>query len=118
MSMFHSVPKSFGYAWAGMRTAFLKEPNFRVHVFATILAVALGLFVGLNNQEWAILVITITMVVVLELLNTAIEAVVNLVSPQMQEAARIAKDTAAAAVLLSAVGAVIVGLMLFVPKLI
>lgn len=116
--MFHSVPKSFGYAWAGIKTAFLKEPNFRVHVFATLLAVALGLFVGLNNQEWSILMVTISMVVALELVNTAIEAIVNLVSPQVQEAARVAKDTAAAAVLLSAIGAVIVGLMLFVPKLI
>lgn len=116
--MFHSIPRSFGYAWAGVKTAFLKEPNFRVHVIVGLIVIGAGFMVGLTNLEWIILVLTIVIVIVLELLNTAAEAIVNLVSPQMQESARIAKDTSAAAVFLAAIGAVIVGLLLFVPKLI
>ncbi len=81
------------------------------------MVIGLGFMVRLNNSEWLILILTITLVIVLELLNTAVESIVNLVSPQMQEAARIAKDTSAAAVLLAAVGAVVVGLLLFLPKL-
>jgi len=117
MSVFHSIPKSFGYAIAGIKTAIKNEPNFRVHMMAGIAASGLGLFLGLNTTEWAILILTIVVVVVLELINTAIEAIVNLVSPQLQEAARVAKDTSAAAVLLSALGAVAVGVFLFLPKI-
>ncbi len=116
MSVFHTIPRSFGYAISGIKTAFKNEPNFRIHVLATLIVTGLGMFVGLSNTEWAVLALTVAIVVVTELINTAIEAIVNLVSPQIQDKAKVAKDTAAAAVLLSAIGAIAVGLCLFLPK--
>lgn len=118
MSVFHTIPRSFGYAVSGIKTAFKNEPNFRIHILATLIATGLGIFVGLSTTEWAIMFLTICLVITMELVNTALEAIVNLVSPQIQEKAKVAKDTAAAAVLLSAIGAVLVGICLFVPKII
>ena len=118
MSMFHTIPKSIGYAASGIKTAFAKEPNFRVHVIAAILSIGMGFFVGLSEGEWAVLILTIALVLILELANTSLEAIVNMVSPDIRPEAKVAKDTAAAAVFLAAIGAVVIGLLLFLPKLI
>ena len=118
MSNVHSVSKSFGYALSGIRTALKKEPNFIIHLCIGILTMFAAAFLKFSIGEWLILLLIISFVLALELVNTAIEAVVDLVSPEIKDEAKIAKDTAAAAVFLSVITAIIVGLVLFVPRFI
>ncbi len=113
----HPLLKSFRYAFDGFKTAFKQEPNLRFHLVVAIGAIVAGLFLHLSTTEWSILVITISMVIILELLNTTIEELVDLASPTIHPKAKIAKDVAAAAVLLSAITAVTIGVLLFLPKL-
>jgi diacylglycerol kinase (ATP) len=109
---------SFKYAWAGISYAFQTQRNFRIHVFVGSLAVSLGLFFELTGIEMAIISLTIGAVLAMELLNTAIESVVDLTVKQTyHELAKIAKDCAAAAVLISALVAIGVASSLILPKL-
>lgn len=118
MSVTHNLPKSFGYAINGLQEAVKKEPNFRVHVVVAILVLTAAALFKFSGVEWLILLLTIGLVIILELVNTAIEGVVDLVSPDIKDAAKIAKDASAAAVLVASLAAVVVGLVLFIPKLI
>jgi undecaprenol kinase len=113
----HSVKKSFYYAFQGIRTAYKNEPNLRIHTIAGILAISLGALLKLSKLEWLILSFTIFWVISLELLNTVLESLVNLVSPEIQPYAKIAKDVGAACVLVAAILSVIVGFVLFLPKI-
>jgi diacylglycerol kinase (ATP) len=110
---------SFQYAWAGLSYAFVTQRNFRIHTIVGSAAIALGIFLGLKPMEIALIGITIGLVMGMELLNTAIESVVDLsVGQTYHELAKIAKDCAAAAVLVSALVSVLVaGLLLFPPFL-
>lgn len=109
---------SFKYAWAGVSYAFQTQRNFRVHVGLGSVAIALSLYLGLNSTELAIIGLTTGAVLTMELLNTAIESVVDLTVKQTyHELAKIAKDCAAAAVLISAMAAVGVAGSLILPKL-
>ena len=117
MGMKHSVVKSFNYAFTGLKTAFKNEPNLRIHAITGISALTLGAIVDLSRVEWLILVFTIFWVISLELINTMLEALVNIVSPEIKHHAKVAKDVSAACVLMSAILSVIVGLVLFLPKL-
>ncbi len=118
MGMKHSVAKSFKYALEGIGVAVKNEPNLRIHLFFAVLALALGAFLKLSSLEWLILAFTIFWVISLELLNTVLEAIVDLVSPEVKGTAKVAKDVSAALVLLSAFLSIIVGLILFLPKII
>jgi diacylglycerol kinase len=117
MSRFHSTAKSFGYAFEGIRTAFRQEPNFQIHVVIAILVIVFGTFLGLTPSEWLLLLYAIFLVLILELFNTSIEAIINLISPDIHPKAKIAKDISAAAVLLAAIQAVIIGGVIFIGKL-
>ncbi len=117
MGLKHDTIKSFSYAIGGIGTAFKNEPNLRIHTFFAILALILGVALKLARLEWLILTFTIFWVISLELLNTVLEAVVNLVSPQVQPYAKTAKDVSAACVLLGAGLSIIVGIVLFLPKI-
>ncbi len=109
---------SFKYAWAGVRYAFLTQRNFRIHTVIGTLAVSLGLFLRVSAVEMALVTLTCAMVMVLELLNTAIESVVDLTVKQTyHELAKIAKDCAAGAVLISAIAAVFVAIWILLPPL-
>lgn len=108
---------SFRYAFAGLWYALRTQRNLRIHLSAAIIVVLLGALLGLSSVEWALLALTIGAVVVSELFNTVIEALVNLVSPERHPLAKVAKDVAAAAVLCMAIMAVAVGLAVFVPRL-
>ena len=109
---------SFKYAWAGVRYAFITQRNFRIHTFIGILAVSLGLFLEIKAMEMAVIVMTCAIVMVLELINTAIESVVDLtVKQSYHELAKIAKDCAAGAVLISAIAAVVVAACILLPPL-
>lgn len=109
--------KGFEFAFKGLVYAFSTQINFKFHVFAALSAVALGLYVNLNYNEWLWISTAILMVLIIELLNTAIEVLVNLVSPGYNPKAGIIKDVSAAAVLIAAVFAIAVGLFIFIPKL-
>ncbi len=117
MSRLKTIPQSFGYAYWGLKTAFKNEPNFRIHLTAGTVALILAWLWGFSKFEWLFLLFTICFVLILELFNTALEAIVNLVSPQIKPHAKIAKDVSAAAVLLAALMAAIVGLVLFLPRI-
>lgn len=95
-----------------------EHANFRLHILVTFGVVILGLFLGLSPVEWLILVFTINMVIVAEMVNTAIESMVNLITLEHREDAKIAKDVSAAMVLGSAFLAGVIGLIIFWPKII
>ncbi|MGB9723990.1 MAG: rRNA maturation RNase YbeY [Chloroflexia bacterium] len=108
---------SFRAAFAGLGNAVRTQRNMAVHLGIAVLVLALGALVGLTPQEWALLLLTIALVLAAETFNTALEAVVDLASPERRPLARRAKDLAAAAVLLAALFSVAIGVVLFLPHL-
>jgi diacylglycerol kinase len=113
----HSLFKSFGYAFEGLKVAILRGRNFRIQLTIGALALILGVILKLSAPEWLDLVIVIILVLILELVNTSLEALTDLASPEIQPKAKLAKDVAAATVLVASLGSVIVGALLFLPKL-
>ena len=112
------LPSSFRYAAKGLIYGFSSQRNFRIHVITGAVVFGLGLWLGLSLERMAVLVLTVAAVLVLELLNTATEAVVDLaIGRQFHPLARIAKDCAAAAVLVAALASLIIALLLLVPPL-
>lgn len=106
---------SFKHALDGLVHAFVTQPNFRFHLGATFIVSLVGFYFRLEQLEWLILLFTFLLVITTEMLNTALEAIVDLISPDYHAAAKIAKDTAASMVLVSAFGSVIIGLVIFIP---
>jgi len=117
MGMNHSTFKSFKYAIEGIKTAFRREPNLRIHSLIGLFALIVGYFLKLTSTEWLILILTIFIVIALELINTVLEALVDLHSPEIKNEAKIAKDVSAAVVLVASVFAIVVGAILFLPKI-
>lgn len=109
--------RSFGYAWKGIRCCVGKEQNLSFHLIATVLTGIAGWRLGITRTEWAIVLLCIGMVIAAELFNTAIEKLVDLVSPGRHPLAGQVKDIAAGAVLVCAATAAMVGLIIFVPYL-
>lgn len=109
--------KSFGYAFQGIAHAFATENNMHIHTLASIAVIGAGLFFKVNIVEWCLLVFAITLVLVAEMLNTSLERLTDLVSPDSHPLAGQAKDVAAGAVTLSAIGAAIIGCLIFLPKI-
>jgi diacylglycerol kinase len=109
--------RSFGYAFEGLGVMLRTQPNFLVHVSAAVLALALGVVLGLSPVELGLIVLTIGLVLAIECLNTALEALCDLVSPGVHPLVKRAKDVSAAAVLISAVVAVAIAILVFVPHL-
>ena len=107
---------SFRFAFAGLRLL-LVDRNMLVHLAAAIVVIALGVWLHLAAMEWAILALTIGLVLSLEAINSAIEFAVDLASPEYHELAKRAKDVSAAAVLMAAMTAIVVGAFLFLPHL-
>ena len=95
-----------------------KERNFKIEIFFGTLATILGFVLKVSLSEWLVLILTISMVLCLEIVNTAIERTVDLVTKEYEELAKIAKDVAAAAVLVMSMFSVIIGIIIFLPKLI
>ena len=110
--------RSFGYAIRGVVMMVKMQVNARIHLAATLLAVGLGFLLGLNRSEWCAVVAAIGLVWTAEGVNTALEALTDLVSPNEHPLAGRAKDVAAGAVLCAAIAAAIIGLIVFLPKLI
>ncbi len=107
---------SFRYAFEGIKTTFQEERNMRVHVCAGTFALLLGFFLSLSLIEWLFIALSVFMVIVMEILNTVIENLVDLVTTEFHPLAKKVKDMAAAAVLSTTTFAVIVGAIIFLPK--
>ena len=112
-----SIPRAFRNAWAGLCAAVRTQRNMRIHLLAAAAAVGAGFILGLNEVEWSILAISCALVLAFEAMNTALESAVDLVSPQFHPLAKRAKDCAAGAVLVASLSSLVVGGILFIPKL-
>lgn len=109
--------KSFKFARAGVEHAIRTQRNLWIHLGIGAVVVTAAYLLKISLIEFALLAVVISLVIVTELINTAIEELVNILSPGHQLEAKLAKDVAAAAVLLAAVGSIIVGGVIFIPKL-
>ena len=107
---------SFGFAWQGITHAMKRERNFRLHVLAAVVVTIAGSISNLSSMEWMIILLCVGGVLSLELLNSALERVVDLASPNTHELAKQAKDMGAAAVLVFALASAIIGILIFLPK--
>ena len=117
MRSLRRIARSFTFAFAGLAYLVRTQSNFWVHLMAALLVVALATLLGLRGADLAVLALAIGLVLVLEALNTALEALVDLASPEIHPLAKVAKDVAAAAVLLAALTAVVVALAVLLPRL-
>lgn len=115
--MSRPLARAFRDAFRGIIYTFRSQRNARVHLGIASLVVGLGVWLGLGFLEWAVLALTIGVVVAVEMVNTALEALSDAVCPGHHPLVGIAKDVAAGAVLVAAVAAVVVGLLIFVPRL-
>ncbi|SEN09681.1 diacylglycerol kinase family protein [Paenibacillus sp. OV219] len=109
--------RSFSFAFAGIGAGIRTQANMRIHVAAAIIVNVAGVIAHLERIEWLVIILMQAAVMAAELVNTAIEHVVDLASPEQQPLAKAAKDTAAGAVLILAIAAVIIGLIVFVPHI-
>ena len=113
----HRLVKSFTYAFDGLKYAFKYEQNILVHTLATILVIIAGIFLKISLTEWLVLALIIGLVIATELINTSIEATIDLITKDVHPLAKIAKDTAAAAVLVFGLTAIVIGFIIFLPKI-
>lgn len=109
---------SFKYAGTGIFTSLKKEKNMKIHFFAMILVIILGIIFQISSTEWIACIILFAGVIGTEMLNTAIETVVDMVTPYKNSKAKIAKDVAAGGVLVWAIASVFIGGIIFIPKII
>ena len=109
--------KSFGYAFRGIRTLLHDEHNSRIHVFAMVCVVVGGFLLGISLIEWCVVALCCGGVLMAEAMNSAIEAIADLVSPEYHPLIKKAKDVGAAGVLMMAIAAATAGLIIFIPKI-
>lgn len=109
--------QSLRFAFSGVRHAYRSQRNLRIHAAIAAAVIVTGFALRISRAEWALVVALIGLVLGLELFNTAVEALVDLASPTYHPLAKIAKDTAAGAILVVALGSAIAGLIIFLPRL-
>ena len=112
----HKFYGGFRYAIEGILTGIRQEQNMKMHCIMTVLVVLAGFFFEISKIEWCICLLLCGLIMALELVNTSVEAVVDLVTEERKPLAKIAKDTAAGAVLIAAIMAAIAGIIIFLPK--
>lgn len=110
--------KSFGFALQGIASALQSEMNLRIHLLVSFGVVVFGIALDISLYEWMLCLLCMMVVIALELFNTAIERVVDLLSPEKQPLARVAKDAAAGAVFWAALLSFVIGVLIFLPKII
>ena len=110
--------RSTNHAWRGIGIVLKTTHNFWLHIVFALTAVVLGFLLSISNIEWILIVLTIGFVFAAEAFNTALEIDIDLTSPEYHPYARDTKDVAAGAVLLSALTALVVGLLIFAPKIV
>ena len=111
-----SLLQSFRHAWEGVRTTFLQERNFRLHVLATVLVVLAGSVMGLSRMEWLAIGGAIALMMTSELFNTSLEKICDAVTLEKHPYIKLAKDAAAGACLVMACFCLLVGGVIFLPK--
>lgn len=109
--------KSFKYAIQGIITGIKQEQNMKIHITIMILVIIFGILLKISKMEWIICIIQFGFVISLELVNTAIESTVDLITLKKHPQAKIAKDVAAGSVLIAAITSAIIGLIIFIPKI-
>ncbi len=109
--------KSFEYAIKGIKATIWAEHNFRIHLFAGAAVIGLGFYLHISPHEWLWLVVAIALVLICEMINTAIEKLIDLTEPDHDPVAGKVKDMAAGAVLIAAIAATIIGVIIFWPYL-
>jgi diacylglycerol kinase len=112
-----NLRNSFKYAFNGIKLATKEETNMRIHIVIMVLVIIAGFCFRISIIEWLICLICFGLVIAAEMINTAIETVVDMAMPKINEKAKIAKDVAAGAVLVMAIISAIIGLIIFIPKL-
>ncbi len=112
------IANSFKYAFQGFISSFKAERNMKIHIFIMLLVIIVGIVLDINKYEWIICFFCFALVIGGELFNTAIETVVDIITPYKNEKAKLAKDISASAVLVFAIGSSIIGLIIFVPKIV
>ena len=105
------------YAFNGLKEAFIRERNFRIHLIIAFFVILFSLYVNLSPIEWMFIIIAIQIVLIAELLNSLIERVIDYLKPEYHIQAKIIKDIAAGVVLIAAITSVVVGLIIFFPKI-
>jgi undecaprenol kinase len=108
----------FKYAWNGIISVVRSERNFRIHLLATVLVIMAGLVMQLSQVEWLFIVVAIGSVLVTECVNSAIEKMLDYLNPEIHPKAKVVKDLSAGAVLLCAIMATVIGLIVFIPKIV
>lgn len=108
---------SFKHALDGVIYTVKTQPNFRIHLVAALTAIVSGLYFGISTTEWSIIIFIIGLVLIAEMINTSIESVVDLHTEKFHELAKTAKDVSAGMVLVTAIMAVITGVLIFIPYL-
>lgn len=108
--------QTFKHAINGISHVFKNEQNFKIHIIATILIIIAGFLFSIDKTEWMIIIIAISVVTSFEIINSAIEYLCNFVSPEYNNKIKHIKDASAGAVLISAIGALFLGLIIFIPK--
>jgi diacylglycerol kinase (ATP) len=116
-SFFRSRARSFRYAFSGWWYVIRTQRNAWIHALVSIAVFIVGIWLRISAHDWAVIVLAIAMVWTAEFVNTALEAVVDLASPQQHFLARVGKDVGAAAVLIAAVASFIIGLLILGPPL-
>ena len=109
--------QSFGYAFNGLRILLREEHNARIHLVGGIIAVFAGFYFGLSTNEWIAIVLVIGLVISLEIINSSIENIADFISPDQHEMIKKIKDLSASAVLIGAITALIIGMIIFIPKI-
>lgn len=109
---------SFKYAIQGIISGIKKEKNMKIHILIMTIVIIMGLFFNINTTEWIICIILFSIVIAGELFNTAIETVVDMITLEKNEKAKIAKDVSAGGVLVLSIGSAIIGIYIFMPKII
>ncbi|MDD8048409.1 MAG: diacylglycerol kinase family protein [Thomasclavelia sp.] len=108
---------SFKYAFQGIYTAIKNERNMKVHVLATVIVTIMGFIFNISGYEWIMCLLCFGLVISLEMINTAIEAISNVCATSFNPQIKVAKDVAAGAVLVSAIVSAIIGFIIFLPKI-
>lgn len=111
------IINSFKYAFQGILASLKTERNMKIHMIIMVLVIIAGMIFKISKIEWMICILLFVVVIAGELLNTSIETIVDMIMPEKNEKAKIAKDVAAGAVLVIAIGAVIIGFIIFIPKI-
>lgn len=107
--------KSFRYAYKGFIKTFKEEQNLRIQAFFAVLAAVLAIFFQISRLEWVLLIFVISLVMLMELANSAVERIADILKPRLDDYVKEIKDIAAAGVMLASIAALIIGLIIFLP---